>query len=70
MNGYGTIDQIFRPLGIGTIRPGGGDARIIFTANAVRGGLESLVQENEVEYRTFNEDIAGVKFARDVWKKA
>jgi|RhiMethySRZTD1v2_1073278.scaffolds.fasta_scaffold02292_3 hypothetical protein len=75
MNGYGTIERMYRPLGIGEIKPSGPPPvpqNIVFTASAVQGGLDGfqkLAENDEVGYRVFSEDIAGVKFARDVWKK-
>jgi hypothetical protein len=78
MNGYGTIERMYRPLGIGEIKPNIGPAdvglsqNVVFTANAVQGGVDGfqrLVENDQVEYRVFNDDIGGTKFARDVWKK-
>jgi hypothetical protein len=73
MNGYGTIDRMYRPLGIGTIKPDkAGLPTVIFTATAVQGGFDGfqrLVELDKVEYRAFTEEIGGAKFAGDVWKK-
>jgi len=78
MNGYGTIERMYRPLEIGEIKPKvsppnvGASQNIVFTARAVQGGVDGfqkLVEGDQVEYRVFSDDIAGVKFARDVWKK-
>lgn len=78
MNGYGTIEKMYRPLGIGEIKPKvsppnvGASQNVVFTASAVQGGVDGfqrLVESDQVEYRIFSDDIAGVKFARDVWKK-
>jgi hypothetical protein len=41
MNGYGTIDRMYRPLAIGTIkRDQTTVADVIFTASAVKGGMD------------------------------
>jgi cold shock CspA family protein len=73
MNGYGTIERMYRPLGIGTIKPNkSGGPTVIFTTAAVKGGIDGfqkLVENDKVEYRVFSEDIAGAKFAGDVWKR-
>jgi hypothetical protein len=73
MNGYGTIEQIYRPLGIATIKPGDPNIpTVIFTASAVQGGpdaFQHLREKDKVDYRVFADDIGGAKFARDVWKK-
>jgi cold shock CspA family protein len=72
MNGYGTIDRMYRSLGIGTINPQEGGSKIIFTVAAVKGGadgFQSLIEKDKVEYRVLEENIAGAKFAVDVWKK-
>ena len=73
MNGYGTIEQIYRPLGIATIKTGDPNMPIvIFTASAVQGGLDAFQlfhEKDKVDYRVFADDIGGAKFARDVWKQ-
>jgi len=70
MNGYGTVETIYRQLGIGVIKKG--NSKIIFTAGAVRGvdGFQELTEGDEVHYRTFSDQIEGVSIARDVWKKS
>ena len=71
MNGYGTIERMYRPLGIGTIKAGD-KSHIIFTPSAVQGGadgFDKLVENDQVWYQRFSEDIAGAKFASDVRKK-
>jgi hypothetical protein len=71
MNGYGTIDRMYRPLGIGTIKAQD-KSHIIFTPSAVQGGAEGfdkLVQNDKVWYQIFGEHIAGANFASDVRKK-
>lgn len=72
MNGYGTIEKIFRPLGIGIIKNKEGE-RIIFTAPAVKkgaDGFDNLTEGDEVHYKVFNEEVGNMKIARDVWPKA
>ena len=71
MNGYGTIERIYRPLGVGTIKPKSGGPLIVFTIAAVHGGLNGfneLIETHQIHYRIFEEEIAGIKFAADVWK--
>jgi hypothetical protein len=73
VNGYGTgtINQIYRPLGLGIIRPDKNSvAFVIFTATAVHGGLEGFQRLSEgdpVKFRLFSDEIAGARFASDVW---
>jgi cold shock CspA family protein len=73
MNGYGTIDRMYRPLAIGTIkRDDATVVDVIFTASAVQGGIDGyhrLVEGDKVVYRLFSDEIAGAKLAADVWKK-
>lgn len=73
MNGYGTIDRMYRSLAIGTIkRDQTPVADVIFTASAVQGGMDGyhgLVEGDKVVYRLFADEIAGTKVASDVWKK-
>jgi cold shock CspA family protein len=74
MNGYGTgsVEQVYRPLGIGTIKTQHGKpAFVIFTSTAVQDGQEGfqhLLQGDEVRYQIFQGEIAGATFASDVWK--
>jgi hypothetical protein len=74
MNGYGTIDRMYRPLAIGAIkRDGTPVADVIFTASAVQSGIDGyhrLVEGDKVLYRLFSDEIVGAKLAADVWKKA
>lgn len=72
MNGYGTVEKIYRPLGIGVIKSEDGK-QIIFTAGSVQGGedgFEYLTEGDPVNYRTFDDEIGGIKIARDVWPKS
>jgi hypothetical protein len=73
MNGYGTIEKIYRPLGIAIIKSKKDESRIIVTPGAVRrgaDGFDELTEGDEVEYRQFDGAVAGgVSIARDVWKK-
>jgi hypothetical protein len=70
MNGYGTIDAIYRPLGIGIIKNEKGET-VIFTANTVQGGadgFQKLKEKQKVHYQVFkSENIGGNSIARDVW---
>ncbi len=71
MNGYGNIEKIYRPLGIGVIRSSSGST-IIFTAGSVRNGndgFQDLIEGEEVNYRLFDDKIEQVGIARDVWRK-
>lgn len=71
MNGYGTIERIYRPLGIGVLRTSDGKA-VIFTAGSVKGGndgFQDLKEGDEVYYRLFDDKIENIGIARDVWKK-
>lgn len=75
MNGYGTIDRMYRPLGIGVIRPGDpGRPLIIFTKEAVQGGIDryqSISEGDEVEYKAFDDVIEDkFGFARNVRPKS
>jgi hypothetical protein len=71
MNGYGTVEVIYRPLGIGVIKNKNGE-RIIFTAGSVKGGdpgFQDIEEGEEVHYRVFNDKIDSIGLAREVWKK-
>ena len=74
MNGYGTgsIEQLYRPLGIGTIKTKDGQPKlVIFTFTAVQDGqqgFQHLLEGDQVRYRVFQEVIAEATFASDVWK--
>ncbi|MGY4509673.1 hypothetical protein [Bradyrhizobium sp. USDA 3650] len=71
MNGYGTVEAIYRQLGIGVIKKENGE-RIIFTAGSVKGGdqgFQDLEEGEDVYYRVFNDKIDSIGIARDVWKK-
>ncbi|MFT4121935.1 hypothetical protein [Bradyrhizobium sp.] len=71
MNGYGTVEKIYRPLGIGVIRTSNGTT-VIFTAGSVQGGdegFQDLTEGDEVNYRLFEDRIETIGIARDVWKK-
>lgn len=71
MNGYGTIEKIYRPLGIGVIK-NRENKQIIFTAGSVKGGdqgFQDLKEGDEVHYRTFDDGIGEIGIARDVWRK-
>ena len=53
MNGYGTIETIYRQLGIGVIKKENGE-QVIFTAGAVKGGdagFQDLTEGDKVHYR-------------------
>jgi cold shock CspA family protein len=72
MNGYGTgtINQVYRPLGLGTIKASDG-VIVLFLASAVRNGAEAfqrLAEGDKVKFRLFADEIAGVRFASDVWQ--
>jgi hypothetical protein len=75
MNGYGTgsVHQMVRALGVGTIKAKGHSAPsiVVFTPAAVHHGQEgfqNLSEGDDVHYRLFPENIAGVSFAMDVWR--
>jgi cold shock CspA family protein len=73
MNIYGTVVRMYRALGIGTIKPTKNVGNLVlFMTSAVRGGLEGfqqLIEDDQVEYRVFPEEIAGANVAVDVWKR-
>jgi cold shock CspA family protein len=71
MNGYGVVQTVYRPLGIGVIRNDNNE-EIIFTKTSMRGeddGFRQITEGDSVAYRVFNDDIGGRKLARDVWKR-
>ena len=71
MNGYGTIETIYRQLGIGVIKKENGE-QVIFTAGAVKGGdagFQDLTEGDKVHYRVFKDQIGSIGIERDVWTK-
>jgi hypothetical protein len=73
MNGYGVVERVYRPLGIGVIKPNKeNDPEVIFTIRSVKGGedgFHEIKQGDNVNYEIFQEDFGGRKLARDVWPK-
>jgi cold shock CspA family protein len=73
MNGYGTIETIYRPLGMGIIKSvEQNKPNVIFTSASVQGGVDGfhqLVEGETVNYRTFQDAVGGHALARDVWKR-
>jgi hypothetical protein len=71
MNGVGgKIGRIHRPFGIGTSEPSNREGEVIFTDKSVKGGEEvfrNLAEGDPVKYRLYPGEIAGRKFAEDVW---
>jgi hypothetical protein len=76
MNGYGLVEKIYRPLGIGIIRSKSKNddesTTVIFTTGAVqRGsdGFHEFTEGDQVHYRLFDDKVDHMGLARDVWKK-
>jgi hypothetical protein len=73
MNGYGVVEQVYRPLGIGVIKPNDGTApEVIFTTRSMKGGedgFHEIKQGDVVNYEIFQDDFGGRNLARDVWPR-
>jgi cold shock CspA family protein len=66
---YGVVGQMYRGLGIGSIKPDKGGKEVIFSARAVKGGesgFRNLAQGDRVSFRKYPTPIVERDFAEDV----
>jgi len=70
VNGFGTtgtIDRVYRPLGLGFIKPDNAAPKVLFTTASVKNGMDSVAEGVRVRFRVFPESIEGLTVASDVW---